>query len=105
MQVYFTVTPQARADLVRLLEPRVAEPLDAVLRAGNILDDVEQQVLKYSGVPPDVLVRGIDGRYQWWRYVDGIWLGFDITDGRRGALRRPTRTVTLAAAASRPPRA
>lgn len=103
MRIVFDVTVDARADLVRLLEPRVSQPLDAVLRAANVIEDVEQQIQVNGRLPaPAVRIVRADGINWWWQYVDGVWLGFQLTESRH-LLRSPVRTITLSAAASLPP--
>ena len=97
MRVVVEFTTDARADLVALLSARMPTAGDAVRFAAEFLVDME-------GQPPDAeKYIDDDGVTWWWRYVNGIWLGYGFED-RTAWMFRMVRQVTVFAFRPLPPK-
>ncbi len=105
MNVEVEYEPPARADLIRLLTPRVTSDLDAVLFAGVYLEDLTRLFVSHQGDMPDAInLRRADGSRWWWRYVRGLWVAYVLTDQRSWAFGATTRTVRVLGFSAVPPR-
>lgn len=104
MKIVVQVSTAARAELVRLLSGRVPDPADAVRFATLYVEDLVQQFRLHRGAPPEA-ERWDDGPrgFYWWRYVEGVWVLFRVTERPAGLLGQAIRTVTVLAFRERPP--
>jgi len=103
MKIVVVFTTESRHDLLQLLASRLEHEGDAVSFGEVYLEEMEQQFLQHEGPPPGATIRtDCDGTVWWWRYVNGLWTGFTISDQQR--LFRPTvRTINVLAFRVRPP--
>jgi hypothetical protein len=98
MRVIVEILPTAREDLITLLEPRSPVKADAVAFAYTYLADIEDQFQKFDGLPPGARrTPGPDGNDWWWRYVNGVWVVYRISNSRRWRFGAVVRTVTVVA--------
>jgi hypothetical protein len=105
MKVIVAILPEARQDLLTLLEPRATITTDTIGFGRIYLEDLEQQFVKYNGYPPGARrTQTSDGSEWWWRYVDGVWVVYRIAEARRwfGGL---VRNVTIVGFEAAPPAA
>lgn len=103
MKIVVAILPEARRDLLALLEPRTAGSEDAIAFARVYLADLEEQFVLYKGYPSGARrTRAPGGGVWWWRYVDGVWVVYQITDARRW-FGGSVRTVTIVAFEAAPP--
>jgi hypothetical protein len=104
MKVVVEFTTESRADLVALLSARMPTPGDAVRFAAEFLVDMEEQLRDYEGVPPGAEeYTDNNGVTWWWRYVNGIWLGYGFED-RTSWMFKTVRQVTVFAFRPLPPK-
>ena len=104
MQIVVELTTEARQDLLRLIAARTPDEGDAVRFAALYADDIEAQFRKHEGPPPDAEARpGADGTVWWWRYANGIWTRFTLSDQPGWFFRPAVRTITVSAFRVRPP--
>jgi hypothetical protein len=98
VRVISEILPEARRDLVQLLEGRASVASDAVLFAAEFLADIEQQFTQFEGFPPGVRqTRGSDGAEWWWRYVNGVWAVYHVRNSRTWLFGETIRTITVVA--------
>ncbi len=104
MNVIVEFTTGAREDLFALLEARMPTAGDAARFGAEFVADIEQQLRDYEGQPPGA-EKHIDaaGVSWWWRYINGVWVGYGIED-RPAWMFRTVREVTVFAFRPRPPR-
>jgi hypothetical protein len=75
MKVVVEVLPEARHDLITLLERKSPTESDAVAFGYVYLEDLEQLFVRHKGFPPGTRrARAPDGSVWWWRYVNGVWV-------------------------------
>src|SRR5437763_127626 len=103
MKVELREMPEFRADLVRLLERRSRNRLDALAMAHVYLDDMKAVLKQFGGPPDDAEVRPRHPDGYWWLYVKGVWVGLSIRSTRKGVLGGLLRVITLAAVSRSPP--
>lgn len=104
MNVVIEILTAARAEMVRLLERRGLTSFDAVVTASVYLEDIADQLRRHGAPPPEATVISRDPDGYWWCYTNGMWLGFQTTDSRRGLFRTQERTIRLVSVVARPPR-
>jgi hypothetical protein len=103
MRVVVAILPEARHDLLTLLEPRLPNAADAIALGHVYLLDLEQQFVRHKGYPPGARrTLAPDGGEWWWGYVDGLWEVYRIADTRRW-FGGSVRTVTIVAFEVAPP--
>ena len=95
MRVEIREGPEFRAELIRAIEPRMRQPLDALAMAQVYLSDLVQQLNTHGGPPSEAEIKRRKPEGWWWLYVRGIWIGF-ISHERIRLLQR-VRVITLLA--------
>ncbi|WP_439625899.1 hypothetical protein [Gemmata sp.] len=95
MKVVVQILPEARHELIRLLESRCRTKA-AALDVGTVyLEDITQQFHQHQGIPTGVRrTRAADGNERWWRYADGIWVVYHMAEVRR-LFGGTVRTITV----------
>jgi hypothetical protein len=103
MKVVVEFTTESRAELFALLTARMPTEGDAARFAAEFLEDMGQQLRDYEGQPPEAEKHVVDDRETWWwRYVNGIWMGYRFED-RTAWMFRTVRQVTVFAFEPLPP--
>ena len=103
MTVEVEWTTRARAELVRLLTGMSDSVEDAIRFAGLFLDDIDAEFVARDGEIPDAVhARQPGGPEWWWRYVNGVWVGYTFRDRRAWMFGATTRTVRVQAVGASP---
>ena len=96
MRIVVEFTVASRVEIVNLLTRRLADEGDAVRFATLYLEDIEQQLRRHEGPPPDAEQRvREDGSIWWWRYAEGIWTAFQISDTTRRFMGITVRRIQV----------
>ncbi len=104
MRIVVEFDAPARADLLRLLRARTTGEGDALRFAQLYVDDMEAEFRSHAGPPPAAERHEIDGEgVWWWRYADGIWTLFRVTDRKSRFFGGAVRTIKVFAFRARPP--
>lgn len=106
MRSFVEILPEARSQLLQLLQQRTRSRMDA-LAASIIYCEEVIRVFEINSAPPSgsVLRPPVEGSVWWWLFADGIWLAFTREDrlvGRWPFRRRIERIVRIVGAATRP---
>lgn len=103
MKVVVEFTTEARIDLFAVLAARMPTAGGAARFSAEFLEEMEQQLRAHDGLPPGAEQHAdADGVSWWWRYVNGIWMGYRLED-RTTWLFKTVRRVTVFAFEPRPP--
>ncbi len=103
MKVVVEFRPEARAQLLRLLEESTSSLADALIAATIYCEELED-VLEEHGAPPPGAILRQRATGAWWLYANGIWVALTREERYVGLrpFRRLQRTFTVVAAATRP---
>lgn len=103
MRVEVEFLSEACTELLALLRPGSRSVEDAVRFVIVYVEDAERQLAAFLGEPPGAERQvGADGEEWWWHYVNNVWLGYHITDGRGWPFMRIRTVQVFAARSSRP---
>jgi hypothetical protein len=96
MRVEVMFEPEARNDLLTLLAARTADTGDAIGFGLIYLRDIVEQFERHRGLPSGARrVRMPDGHDWWWRYVNGVWVIYRLSDRKTWLFGGVVRTVRV----------
>ena len=93
MKIIVKTLPEAAQELLHLLGPPTA--LGTLVAATTYLEDLHNLFCKHDGHLPGARAeRAPDRERWWWRYTNGVWVLYRVTESRRW-FRRRVRTVII----------
>ncbi len=96
MNVEVEYVTGVQSELFRLLRRRTSSAEDALRYTGLFLDDIEEQLAEHEAELPGAVRRLLlDGSRWWWKYIDGVWMAYTLTDRRRAWVFGPTTRTVL----------